>query len=126
AYDIWLAYLAYRGGGAAYYCPERLALYRIHSGAETLGNRIGHEQAAGCCYERILLDETLKPLWSDLGMRYAYHKVGAATVLLRQGCVEEARRHVKSALGRNLGVRTVVALLVSILPPAAARRLTLV
>jgi len=35
SYDLWLAYLAARNGQAAYYVPQRLTRYRVHTGSGT-------------------------------------------------------------------------------------------
>lgn len=65
AVDLYLAYLAARTGGAAWYCNKRLARYRVHNGSTTasfvaLKPRLECAQNSIFCWERFASDEFLK------------------------------------------------------------------
>ena len=64
AYDLWLAYLASRHGRGAYYCPDRLSLYRMHDTSLTAGRRQDAERVF--CYSTFIADERLRPIQGAL------------------------------------------------------------
>jgi glycosyltransferase involved in cell wall biosynthesis len=58
-YDQWLAYLAARGGGAAFYVPERLTRYRLHAGSGSATRGLHNLRDAVYVRSRFLRDPTV-------------------------------------------------------------------
>ncbi len=58
-YDQWLAYLAARGGGAAFYVPERLTRYRLHAGSGSATRGLRNLRDAVYVRSRFLRDRAV-------------------------------------------------------------------
>jgi len=56
AYDLWLAYLLARGGGAACYAPERLSSWRDHAGSLTRQRGADALLGAALCWQAMAQD----------------------------------------------------------------------
>jgi glycosyltransferase involved in cell wall biosynthesis len=96
--DVWLSYLLARGGGAAYYSPERLMSYRMHAGCHSASRDLAVWLAGIQCQERMLGDPKLRPYAEVLTRRVAgYHRL-AAEGMLRQGMRRPAREHLTAAI----------------------------
>jgi glycosyltransferase involved in cell wall biosynthesis len=83
-YDHWLAYLAARNGGAAFYVPDRLTRYRIHAGSGSALRGILNLRNAIYVRRRFLEDPNTAPfaglIRNSLGVHY-----GKLALLLFQG-----------------------------------------
>lgn len=113
-YDLWLCYLAARGGGGAYYTPEQLAYYRTHAGSATSAAHYNRQVAA--CHDRFLEDERLREIWPELKRRRARFDTGYGLELLHEGKRREARQRLFRALRHGPGARTIVGVSLSLLP----------
>lgn len=114
-YDFWVTYLACRNGGAAWYCPERIARYRVHSMNETAvgGQRV--TASTVYLYSRMLRDPALAMLKPRLRQRMARAQLSHGLVLLEHGRAREAQKYLGPAVLAG-NPRAAIALGVSILP----------
>lgn len=85
AWDLWLAYLAARDGGAAAYVAERLLRYRVHPNALTQRRDVGWHRGQVYIYERLFADERLAGLRTAFGARLARYHCETGMALLRRG-----------------------------------------
>lgn len=123
-WDYYINYLACRNGLGAYFYPERLAFYRIHSESETTlsGNRnaqakIRKGKAAIFCYSRFIQDDNLKEFQPHFKQRLAEANATLGIGLLRTNQVREARQYLRSALFyQRLNLRAFVAFIFSLMP----------
>jgi glycosyltransferase involved in cell wall biosynthesis len=113
-YDIWLAYLACRDGGGAYYVPERLTRYRHHSGAITSSTR--YDRRFVYCYDRFLGDDRLRGIEGALRREAAGFRTGLGISLLADGDRRAARRQLGRAVADGRDLRALATLGVSVLP----------
>ncbi|MGI8501904.1 MAG: glycosyltransferase family 2 protein [Hassallia sp.] len=130
-WDLYLTYLACRTGGGAYYSPERLTRYRVHTGSVTASS--GHKNAydkiraskAGIfCNRQFMEDERLQDLKSYFREKWLHAHTTLAIGLLRSEQVAEARPLLLQALRQQkFNLRTIVALALSFTPQPLARRL---
>jgi glycosyltransferase involved in cell wall biosynthesis len=115
-YDFWIVYLACRTGGGAWYCPERLFRYRIHSRNET---SVGGERTArstAYVYSRIVEDPLLKDLRKRVWPKLMRAKLGYGLYLLENGNARQARKNLWEPLIRGRHLRAAIAIALSILP----------
>lgn len=127
-WDYYLTYLACRAGGSAYYCAERLAQYRVHpqsenmlSGSRDAQAKIRKGRAGIACHERFMADapQALKPYFEQ---EWAHANTTLAIGLMRSQQVAAARPYLfKSFRCRPLNLRTLMALLLSWMPPSWMR-----
>jgi glycosyltransferase involved in cell wall biosynthesis len=123
AYDYWLTYLACRTGGGAYYHPERLARYRVHTRSYSQAVRGQPNAAMIFCLSRILQDAALVDIREELKRKYYQVHYAYGLQLLRTGRADEARGHLWMKLHHAPGLRGAVAFLLSVLPPRYGRQL---
>jgi len=97
-YDFWLTYLVCREGYAAYYVPERLTRYRVHSNSETNLGRMRGDQGYLMCCEQILADERFADIWDDLRVEYSRACTDLGVTLVRRARVNEGRPYLRRAL----------------------------
>ena len=128
-YDLYLNYLCCRSGRGAYYCPEKLTRYRVHSQSSTQSysktnaeNNIRDAQAHIFCYNRFLEDERLAELAPYFKERLAHQRTTIGINLLRSKKAAEARSYLLSALNQHPSLRTLVALILSFIPSSLASR----
>ncbi len=128
-WDYFMVYLACRAGHAAYYCPEKLARYRVHAQSENMlsGSRnapakIRKGKAEVFCFEIFLQDPNLQELSPHFQRQLAQAHTTLAIGHLRLGDVATARPHIRHSLQqRLLHPRAWIALCLSYLPqPLAA------
>lgn len=123
-WDAWIVYLAVRGGGAAYYEPDRLARVRVHA-AQSIQVLASLETFSDIsyCFRRFLADPHLvidrKMLRKKLSVIEAYWSVASA----RAGNSVGARRHAGSAIRSYPTIRAVAVCAVVLLPASFARTL---
>jgi glycosyltransferase involved in cell wall biosynthesis len=113
-YDLWLSYLASRGGAGAYYCPERLAYYRQHDATETVTGAMRVSQAGMFVRERFLADPRLAEHRREFKRQYAASAYGLGIALLRSGRRSEARRALVGGLRRHPTPRGLAAYVISL------------
>lgn len=118
AYDIWIVYLASRGGAGAYYCPRRLLRYRWHAGATSAAQS---EQWRLYCYGRFVEDERLRPIRAALRRTLAISLTSQGLSYLRQGQRREARAALLRGMPRAPQLRGLLGLGLSFLPQTAFR-----
>ena len=97
-YDVWISYLLARGGGAAYFSPQRLLYYRAHGSSESSTASVAASRAAIRGRERMLQDPRLLPHERVITERLARDHVHVGADLLRRGVRREARSHLATAL----------------------------
>ncbi len=94
--DVWLPYLLARGGGAAYFSPERLMSHRTHAGGHSASRDTATWLAGVQCAEQLLADPNVRAHEDPLTRRLAgYHRL-AGEGLLRQGT--RRRAHLRAAM----------------------------
>ena len=116
AYDLWLTYLASKGGWAAYYCPERLTRYRMHDESTTALALLDLHEGLANCYDRFLEDPQLSELESELRKQSSHFHTVAGVALLRKGERKEAISHLKSGFTRYPSVESAAGLFLGGLP----------
>jgi glycosyltransferase involved in cell wall biosynthesis len=116
-YDTWTSYLLARGGGAAYYTPERLVYYRSHGDQLTHTAHAAQHAAAARCRQVMLDDPVLRPYAGLIRDQLArdHRHVGGA--LLRQGKRRAARRHLEAAIRSQPTVKALAGWTASWLAP---------
>jgi len=126
-YDFWVTYLACRNGGAAWYCPERIARYRVHSMNDSVVGGQRTTKSSIYVYSRMVRDPQLAELRPKLQQRLARAQLSYGIILLEHGRAKEARKYLAPALLRGQRARAAIALGVSYLPklfaPAVIGRL---
>jgi len=127
-WDYYISYLACRSGRGAYYCPERLACYRIHAQSENMssGNRnaqakIRKGKAGIACYESFMTDAPTPQLRAYFEREWAYANTTLGIGLLRENQAIAARPYLlRSLQQQKFNVRTIVALALSFIPQTLA------
>lgn len=119
-YELWMAYLACRDGGAAYYVPHRLSRYRQDDDCDSHASRLecGHVHT----YDQALADNRLAYLRSDLLRASAPFRAGLGLTLLSEGDVRQARRHLVRALMDGSRASAGAGLALTLLPAPARER----
>lgn len=120
-YDRWLIYLACRTGMGAYYYPERLTRYRVHSASATSGSGIDFPRSGLACHNRFMQDERLKSLWPELQVMRdgSYTKLGIC--YLEAGNRREAQYNLLQSIKSKPSLRAIAALGLSVLPASMRR-----
>jgi glycosyltransferase domain-containing protein len=128
-WDLYLNYLCCRSGHGAYYYPEKLVRYRVHSESMTqsyskknVEANIRNAKATIFCNERLMEDERLKDIKPYLRKGWADATTTLGINLLRAKKAAEARPYFLSALGQYPNIRTLVALMLSYTPTSFASR----
>ncbi len=117
--DVWLPYLIARGGGAAYFSPERLMSYRVHEGGHSSSRDPATWLAGVQCESRLLADPNLRAHEAFLTRRLAqYHRL-AGECLLRRGTRRTAREHLVAALRLQPTARALAGLAASWVAPTS-------
>lgn len=123
-WDLYLTYLACRGGGGAYYSPERLSQYRVHeesvtaySGNKNAQAKIRASKAGIFCNRQFMEDERLQEFQSYFREKWLHAHTTLAIGLLRTQQIKEARSLLFQALRQQkFNLRTIVALVISFTP----------
>ncbi len=102
-WDYYITYLACRTGQGAYYCPQRLAYYRVHpqsenmmSGSRSVQAKIRKGKAATFCYRRFMEDENLRDYRSYFQKEWAHANTTLGIGFLRLGQPLEARPYLSN------------------------------
>ncbi len=122
AYDIWVSYLATRGGQGVVYEARRLVSERRHPGQ--IGSAVASTPMLGditLTYERYWEDPELDVDRGQLAARLAAASANWAVALLRDGEREAARAAARRSLSVRRTARGMLAATLSSLPTASAR-----
>jgi glycosyltransferase involved in cell wall biosynthesis len=114
--DLWLTYLACRRGGGAYYLPERLARYRVHSASSTSEGGFNWHRSYVSCYEGFLADPYLRAHHDHFREALGVARGNAALALLREGRRAEARAWARAGVRVHTSPRSLAILGWTLLP----------
>lgn len=117
-YDLWIGYLAARGGAGAYYAAERLTRYRFHESSMTSGVR--YDKPLVYCYSRFLADENLADYRRQIAKEAANFQVGLAMQQMQQGDRSTARRSLVKVMRTAPSPRAAAALALAATPLPAS------
>ncbi len=129
-WDVYLPYLLAKTGKAAYYTPEKLTLYRIHSQSETgkeedLKHKMKRATSQMNCYHKILEEDNKDHLLSpemrrNISLRWQHAATSMGIALMKVNQVREARGYLrKSVIKGGFDPRTWIALIISLIPRPA-------
>jgi glycosyltransferase involved in cell wall biosynthesis len=124
AYDIWISYLATRGGAGVVYEPRRLVRERRH-GAQ-IGSAVASTPMLGdltLAYERFWAQPTFAVDRELLSRRLASASANWAVALLRDGEFQRAQTAARRSMEIRYSLRGAAALTVASLPPSLSRTL---
>ncbi len=129
-WDLYLTYLACRTGRGAYYSPEKLSMYRVHTQSETFVNgtlsvqsKIRAGKAGIYCYRQFMEDERLQEFKAYFQEKWLQAHTTLAIGLLKAEQAQEARPYLLHALRwQKFNLRTVAAFALSIIPRTLARK----
>ncbi|GAB1540165.1 hypothetical protein NUACC21_28340 [Scytonema sp. NUACC21] len=129
-WDLYLTYLACRTGKGAYYSPERLAQYRVHTASETFVNgamsiqsKIRAGKAGIYCYRKFMEDEQLQEFKGYFQEKWLQAHTTLAIGLLKAEQAQEARPYLLHALRwQKFNLRTLAAFALSLIPRPLARK----
>lgn len=119
-FDTWLAYLASRGGGGAWFTPERLLRYRTH--AQTLSRTAHWNTQFVWMYTHFVADPRLRAIKPSLERMLAKFHLLHATDLLADGDKSGARRELLVGLRDAVTLRALATLFIACLPGKAQPR----
>jgi glycosyltransferase involved in cell wall biosynthesis len=130
-WDLYLTYLACISGKGAYYVPEKLSKYRVHSKSESMISgkqnaqaKIRASKAGIFCYQQFMADERIKEFKRFFQKKCLHAYTTLAIGLLRAEQVVEARQYLWYALSQQkFNLRTMAALAISFTPQPIARKL---
>lgn len=130
-YDLYINYLCCRSGRGAYYYPERLTRYRIHSDSFTYSyspanveRNIRAAKAHIFCFQRFIEDERLVEIKPYLKANLSHEMTSIGINMLRAKQTTEGRSYLLNALSQHLSLRTILALILSFIPQSFASRLS--
>jgi glycosyltransferase involved in cell wall biosynthesis len=116
AWDLWLAYLACREGGAAWYLPETLFRYRVHAESLTVRGDVGTNLGAVFVLERLLRDVRLLRWKRTFRRRLAREQILIGLDFLCRQAGPDARPHFRAALRNSAYAKASIGLGLSYLP----------
>jgi glycosyltransferase involved in cell wall biosynthesis len=90
AYDLWLAFLLCRTGGAAWYVPQRLSAWRTHTGNLTSIAGMDWRLGAASCWQAMLQEPLFARHQAQVRARAAGAWRACATGAWRQGRLWQA------------------------------------
>lgn len=130
-YDLYLNYLCCRSGRGAYYYPERLTRYRVHSQSYTQGysqtnveHNIRDAKAHIFCFQHLMEDERLAELKPYFQKRVAHEMTSIGINMLRAKQTTDGRHYLLKALSQHPNFRTILALILSFIPQSFASKLS--
>src|SRR5579883_1003872 len=127
-WDLYLTYLACRNGGGAYYCPQRLSTYRVHSQSESMISgkinataKIRASKAGIFCYRQFMEDAHLQEYKSYFREKWLEAHTSLSIGLLRIEEKQQARSYLLQVLKQQLqqqkfNLRTIAALALTFAP----------
>lgn len=128
-WDFYLGYLACRTGKGAYYSPDRLSLYRVHSQSESrISGRVNYQakiragKAGVFCYQKFMEDGQLQEFQAYFRDKWLHANTTLAIGLLRSDQIIEARSYLLYVIKQKLNLRAIAALVLSFIPRPLARK----
>lgn len=121
AYDFWLSYLATRGGGAAWYEPERLSQWRVHASSLTAAGGADWAWGSARCWAALSEDPLFRPFQALARQRARQSYTSGALACLRAADMAGAREQAREALRFGLSPRLLAALALAHAPRPLAR-----
>jgi len=116
AYDLWLTYLAFCSGGAAWYTPRWLARFRVHRESASVLESENAARAAIFIYSRLSAEPALANWRRPLTARLKNAHLRYALALSERGETRPAREHLWPALCSKHGPRAALAMALSFAP----------
>jgi hypothetical protein len=97
AYDLWLAYLLCKSGGAAYFIPERLSNWRVHS--NNLTGQGGPDGMLGdaLCWEAVVNDSSMTSIREIARKKASSARLSLAKWYIKHGPKLRAIDHILQA-----------------------------
>jgi len=124
AYDIWLAYLLGRTGGAAHYVGKRLSEWRTHTANLTSAGGADWTAGSIACWEAVAADPAFTSVRREAEAHAAVGCRALGLSLLRQGHRSAARAAALKALRRHpTDLRAWAVVQLSCLPGGLTNRL---
>ena len=121
SYDLYMTYVAARTGRGAWYIPERLSSYRVHSSMETQTGRERIHRANIFCNRQFLMDPMLAPWRQVFVARLSDAYAGLAVINLRQGKRLSAVVHFAQSICIRPTRRAFAGIVYSLIPRGADR-----
>jgi len=116
AYDLWLAYLLCRGGGGAWYVPERLSAWRTHDGNLSSAGGLAWLKGSAACWHAMADDSCFGNIRQAARSKAAMAYYSCATRSWAAGQRAECLRFALRSLSAVLTLKGVVAFLLPLLP----------
>lgn len=116
AYDLWLSYLLCRGGGAAWYEPERLGAWRTHATNLTAAGGFDWLSGAARCWSAMLVDPAFDHVRADVRRLAARAWRAAAWSALARGHGGLARTSAAASLAAQWSATSALAWVAACLP----------
>jgi glycosyltransferase involved in cell wall biosynthesis len=98
AYDLWLAYLLARGGGAAWYTPNRVSRWRVHPAQLTGRADLSWAVGSLACWQAMADDTGFAPFRRQVSRSLARCAIGAARAAAGAGQPRQSRAFARLAV----------------------------
>lgn len=112
--DLYMIYLYSLTGRGAYYVPEKLLYYRVHSGQAT--NHSVFPQGMVRCYQQFLTDKRLEKFWPEFKKELVKRRTLLGIALIKENRPKEAREQLQKAFKKRLTVRGIAAIALTYIP----------
>jgi glycosyltransferase involved in cell wall biosynthesis len=130
-WDLYLTYLCCVSGYGIYYQPEKLSFYREHdqtdtilSGRRNVQGKIRKAKTEIFCYKAFMEDKRLQELYPFFRNKWLEANTTLGIGLMLDQQLETARTYFWQALkGQKFNLRTLVALVLSFVPPKFTHKL---
>ncbi|MDP5017568.1 MAG: glycosyltransferase [Dolichospermum sp.] len=130
-WDLYLTYLCCITGYGVYYVPEKLTQYRAHeqtdtmlSGSRNVQAKIRKGKSEIFCYQVFMKDERLQEFNSYFRQKWLEANTTLGIGLLRDQQITAARPYFWQTLTeQKFNLRTLVALILSFIPPALTNKI---
>lgn len=112
SYDLWLTYLLSRGGGAAFYVPNRLSAWRCHEGNLTSVGGLDWIEGSAKCWKAIARDPAFLGVIGVVKQKAATRYLSCAIKSWRQGKGRMCAMLASQSLLLAFSIKGVIALLI--------------
>ena len=112
SYDLWLTYLLARGGGAAFYVPNRLSAWRSYEGNLTSVGGMDWIEGSAKCWKEIARDPAFVGVKGVAKQKAAARYLSCAIKSWRQGRGRMCAMQASQSLLLAFSIKGVVALLI--------------
>lgn len=123
AYDLWLGHLLLRGGGGAWFVPDRLSAWRTHDASLTSDAGPDWLEGSARAWQAIAADAPCRPQAIVARRHAASAYRSASTAALRRGDGSRARRLAQASLACTTTWKGLLTAGLSLLPPPLTTRL---